>query len=106
MLPLELIEARSIELKGLIDPAKQTFAFSVSTNSFEGFNSKLQREHFNENYLESAKYPKSTFTGKIIEKVDFTTNGEHIICAKGKLLFMAWSRRGSYAPLSASKTVL
>lgn len=84
--PLELIEARSSKLKGLIDIEKQTFAFSVLSESFEGFNSALQREHFNENYLESNKYPKSTFSGKIIEKVDLSKDGEYIVRAKGKLM--------------------
>jgi polyisoprenoid-binding protein YceI len=83
--PLEIIEASSKQLKGIIDPVKQTFAFSVMSSSFEGFNSKLQREHFNENYLESEKYPKSSFSGKIIEKIDFSKDGEYVLRAKGKL---------------------
>ena len=83
--PLELIEAKSTKLKGLLDPAKQTFAFTVASETFEGFNSDLQREHFNENYLESQKYPKSSFTGKIIEKVDLSKDGEYVVRAKGKL---------------------
>lgn len=83
--PLELIEARSSKLKGLLDTEKQTFVFTVPSASFEGFNSVLQREHFNENYLESDKYPKSVFSGKIIEKVDLTKDGEYTVRAKGKL---------------------
>ncbi|MDX5346396.1 MAG: YceI family protein, partial [Hymenobacteraceae bacterium] len=83
--PLELIEAKSAKLKGIINPAEQTYAFTVSNNSFEGFNSALQREHFNENYMESLKYPNSTFTGKIIDPVDFSQNGEYTVRAKGKL---------------------
>lgn len=84
--PLELIEARSGKMKGVINPAEQTFAFSVSNETFEGFNSALQREHFNENYMESAKFPNSSFSGKIIETIDFTTDGTHNVRAKGKLL--------------------
>ena len=30
------------------------------------------KEHFNENYLESSKYPNATFVGKVIENVDFS----------------------------------
>jgi polyisoprenoid-binding protein YceI len=55
-------------------------------NSFQGFNSALQRTHFNENYLETEKYPKSTYNGKIIEEVDFSQEGNISIRAKGKLL--------------------
>jgi len=84
--PLELIEATSAKLKGVINPAEQTFAFSVPNNTFEGFNSALQREHFNENYLESAKYPNCSFSGKIIEPVDYTADGTYNVRAKGKLL--------------------
>ena len=84
--PLELIEAQSSKMRGVINPAEQTFAFSVSNNSFEGFNSALQREHFNENYMESSRYPNSTFSGKIIEAVDFTKDGDYTIRAKGKLV--------------------
>ena len=83
--PLEVIQATSQELKGILNIEERTFAFSVDIQSFQGFNSPLQREHFNENYMESHQYPKATFTGKIIEKIDFTKNGKYTIRAKGKL---------------------
>ena len=44
---LELIKAASGETRGLIDPVTNQFAFSVEIKSFKGFNSALQREHFN-----------------------------------------------------------
>ncbi|HNE27923.1 MAG: YceI family protein [Saprospiraceae bacterium] len=83
--PLELIEARSNKLRGVIDPVAQTFAWAVEIKTFEGFNSPLQREHFNENYMESRKFPKATFQGKIIEKIDFQKDGVYTVRAKGKL---------------------
>ena len=83
--PLEMIEASSQNLKGVIDPANNRFAFSIPIKSFQGFNSPLQREHFNENYMESDKYPTATFEGKIIENIDYSVNGKHIIRAKGAL---------------------
>lgn len=83
--PLEVIQASSEELRGLIDPQKRSFAFSVPMNTFQGFNSPLQQEHFNENYLESSKYPNATFSGKIIEDIDFEAIGEYTIRAKGIL---------------------
>lgn len=82
---LELIQARTNKLRGVIDPNNQTFAWSADVRTFEGFNSPLQREHFNENYMESDQYPKASFTGKIIEKTDFRQGGVQIIRAKGKL---------------------
>jgi polyisoprenoid-binding protein YceI len=83
--PLEVIKAGSTELKGKIEANKKLFAFSVKINTFKGFNSALQREHFNENYLESSKYPDATFSGKIIEEVDFTAEGNYTVRAKGRL---------------------
>lgn len=83
--PLELIKAQSGELKGLVIPDKKQFAFIVNVKSFKGFNSPLQQEHFNENYLESNKYPVASFEGKIIEDIDFTKDGEYAIRSKGNL---------------------
>jgi polyisoprenoid-binding protein YceI len=83
--PLEVIRAGSTELKGKIDASKKLFAFSVKINTFKGFNSNLQREHFNENYLQSSKYPDATFSGKIIEEVDFVAEGNYTVRAKGRL---------------------
>lgn len=82
---LELIKAASNTVRGLIDPTTNQFAFTIDVNSFQGFNSTLQREHFNEKYLESEKYPKATFSGKIIEQVDFLSDGAYDIRAKGDL---------------------
>ncbi len=82
---LERIEAVSDELRGIIDVTNKTFAFSIVNTSFKGFNSPLQEEHFNENYMESDKYPKCTFSGKVIDEVDFTGKGTYTIRAKGIL---------------------
>ncbi len=83
--PLEVISAQSNELSGIIDPSKNTFAFSLPAASFEGFNSALQQEHFHENYLESSTYPKATFVGKFIEDLKSLDAGQHEVRAKGIL---------------------
>lgn len=83
--PLEVIKGKSSQLKGVIDVAKQTFAFSVEVNSFKGFNSPLQQEHFHENYLETKIFPSIIFTGKIIEKIDFQQDIKTTVRAKGYL---------------------
>jgi hypothetical protein len=83
--PLELIKAQSIKLSCAINTTDKSFVFSIPMSSFEGFNSSLQRTHFNENYVESPKYPKTTFDGKIIEDIDFGKPGTYQVRAKGNL---------------------
>jgi polyisoprenoid-binding protein YceI len=82
---LELIKAATSNVRGLIDPATNQFAFTIDVNTFKGFNSALQREHFNEKYMESEKFPKASFSGKIIEHIDFSKNGSYEVRAKGDL---------------------
>lgn len=83
--PKELIHASTDKLKGYIDPQKKIFAFKLDIISFNGFNSPLQREHFNENYMESSLYPQATYMGKVIEDADVTRDGVYKVRAKGKL---------------------
>jgi hypothetical protein len=83
--PQELIRASSDQLKGAIDVNKRTFAFKIGIGSFLGFNSPLQREHFNENYMETTFFPEASYSGKIIEDIDLTKDGEYVVRAKGKL---------------------
>ena len=82
---LELIKAQSKNLQGVINSANNQFAFLVKVQSFEGFNSKLQKDHFNEKYMETDKYYDATFTGKIVETIDFTKDGEYDVKANGNL---------------------
>lgn len=83
--PLELIKASSDELTGLFDSDKKQFAFRIKVNSFKGFNGLLQKEHFNENYMESSTYPNADFQGKLIEDVDYNVPGVYNIRANGNL---------------------
>ncbi len=84
--PLELISASTDKVTGVIETATRSFAFKVTMDSFKGFNSSLQQTHFNEHYIESAKYPYSTFEGKIIEEVDFSKPGTYSVRGKGSFL--------------------
>lgn len=83
--PEEIIKAYSGSLRGIVDFSKKTFAFKINIASFEGFNSVLQREHFNENYMETSVYPLATFTGKIVEDVNIKEEGKYKIRTKGKM---------------------
>ncbi|MFK7971689.1 MAG: YceI family protein [Bacteroidia bacterium] len=83
--PLELIKAESKKLYGIIDLSKNKLAFSVSMNSFQGFQGRLQKEHFQEKFLETTRYPKGVFNGKLISKTPITTFGTYPVRAKGTL---------------------
>ena len=83
--PLEIIRSESNDVRGAVDIAARSFLFTVNINTFEGFNSALQREHFNENYMESDEYPTASFKGKLIEEVDLGVDGTYDIRAKGIL---------------------
>lgn len=83
--PLETIKAKSDNLRGLLDLNKKTFAFSLQVNTFEGFNSVLQKEHFNEHYMETSKIPKATFTGSLIGNFDCEDDCDLELFAKGKM---------------------
>lgn len=83
--PLELIRAESNNLHGILDISKREFAFRVTISSFQGFNSTLQRIHFQENYMEIDDFPNATFIGRIIENIQPALSEQSIIRAKGKL---------------------
>jgi hypothetical protein len=84
--PLEDIQASNRQAASVIDFATGEIVFSVLMKSFE-FPKALMQEHFNENYIESDKYPKSTFKGKIlnIQTVDTGKNGTYPVEVEGEL---------------------
>lgn len=59
------IVGKSNTVSAILDEATGNFASSAIIKSFR-FKSPLMEEHFNENYLESSKFPNSTFKGKIL----------------------------------------
>lgn len=84
--PLELINASSQDLKGVLDTEKNTFAFLIPMNSFEGFNDPLQKEHFCEKFLNCDRFPQASFKGKIIESVPYKKVGVYEVRAKGEFI--------------------
>ncbi|MCX6238592.1 MAG: YceI family protein [Bacteroidia bacterium] len=81
---LEDIVAESNQATTFIDIDKNEVAFSVLTTSFK-FRRALMEEHFNENYMESAKFPKAKFTGKIISPIDWKNEKLVVVDVKGQL---------------------
>ncbi len=82
--PLEMIEATSTQLQGALKTDDRSFVFRSPMNTFEGFNSALQKTHFNTTYLETSKYQFTLFEGKIIEEIDFKKPGTYQVRGKGR----------------------
>ncbi len=84
--PLEVIEAHNNQVASVIDPAKNAIAFNVIIKSFK-FERALMEEHFNENYMESEKFPKSTFSGQFVgfDPANFKKNGQYNVTIEGNL---------------------
>jgi hypothetical protein len=71
--PLEDIVAEDQQAFAVVDLNKKQLAFAVLLKGFE-FKKELMQTHFNENYVESDKYPKASFTGSFAS--DVNKNGE------------------------------
>ncbi|XZF12516.1 YceI family protein [Chitinophagaceae bacterium MMS25-I14] len=84
--PLESIEAINNEVAAVINSQTGEVVFQVPVKSFK-FDRQLMQEHFNENYMESDKYPKSDFKGKITNPsaVNFSKDGSYNVTVEGKL---------------------
>ena len=80
---IEDITADNKKAVGIFNKTTNEIAFSVPINGFQ-FEKSLMQEHFNEKYMESEKYPKSTFQG-IITDYDASLNNIQNVKAAGKL---------------------
>jgi polyisoprenoid-binding protein YceI len=61
---IEDIKADNNKASGIFNGDNNEIVFSIPINEFQ-FNKSLMQEHFNEKYMESDKYPKATFQGKL-----------------------------------------
>ena len=83
--PVENIEAVNNQVSSVIDLANGNMAFSLLMKAFT-FEKALMQEHFNEKYVESEKYPKSTFKGQVIDFDKSTLqSGKQDVKVKGQL---------------------
>jgi polyisoprenoid-binding protein YceI len=82
--PLEDIRATNSKARAILDVSKAEVAFDVPIKDFE-FEKDLMKQHFNEKYLETEKFPKSQFSGKLTG-FDKGKKGEQQVVADGKLL--------------------
>ncbi|WP_207422037.1 YceI family protein [Desertivirga brevis] len=82
--PIEDIKAVSNKGVAVLVSKTGEIAFQVPIKSFQ-FERGLMQEHFNDNYMESDKYPVARFKGKINKDLDFNKNGEYNVSAMGNL---------------------
>lgn len=82
--PMEDIAAETKTALVVFNSQSKGVAFSITNTSFK-FQNKLMEEHFNEKYIESEKFPTSTFSGKINEAVDMSKDGDYPVTVTGKL---------------------
>jgi YceI-like domain len=84
---IENIEAKNKKVLAVIDLETNKIEFSLLIKGFE-FEKALMQEHFNENYLESDKYPKALFKGNFDEPelvISSAENKTHILKVTGNL---------------------
>ena len=84
--PMEDVKGDNNQVVGALDISTGEMVFQALIKSFH-FERALMEEHFNENYIESDKFPKSVFKGKItnLSSVDFTRNGIYNVTVEGDL---------------------
>lgn len=84
--PIETIEAHNHAVNAALDPQTGDLVFKVLIKSFE-FEKALMQEHFNENYMESDKFPNAMFRGKVsnADEIDFGKAGTYDANVAGEL---------------------
>lgn len=83
---IEEIKAKNTAATCVLDAATGQMEWAVTMSKFTFANSLMQK-HFNENYVESEKYPKASFKGKIsdISKVNFDKDGTYPVAVTGNM---------------------
>jgi polyisoprenoid-binding protein YceI len=98
---MEDIYAKNSQVMSVLNTATGEIQFSVLIKSFN-FEKALMQEHFNENYMESDKFPKSSFKGSVDDKskVDFSKDGTYSVTVSGELEMHGVKNKVSAVPSS------
>jgi len=80
---IEDIKAENTESVSLFNISTNEIVFSIPIKDFK-FDKALMKEHFNEKYLESEKFPKATFSGNV-SGFRKEIKGDQSVVAKGKM---------------------
>jgi hypothetical protein len=81
---MEDIQGENNQVYAIIDAGKKNLAFAALLKGFI-FPKELMQEHFNENYVESDKYPKASFTGAYTGDVALDKDGVYKVVVTGNL---------------------
>ena len=84
--PLEDIDASNNSSVSVLDTQSGSLQFSLLVKGFEFKNEEMQ-EHFNDDYMESDKFPKAEFKGTLINNssVNYKKSGTYNVQVKGLL---------------------
>ncbi|MFN8208223.1 MAG: YceI family protein [Bacteroidales bacterium] len=91
--PMEDIEGNNYQVGTILDVKTGDLMFTALVKAFE-FKKALMQEHFNENYMESDKFPKASFQGKInnLAAIDLSKEGVYPAKVAGKLTIHGTTR--------------
>jgi polyisoprenoid-binding protein YceI len=84
---MEKVVAVNKTVTAVFDKGTGALQFAVQMKGFE-FPKALMQEHFNENYVESSKYPKAEFKGSIAQpsQIDLAKDGSYAVNVTGKMM--------------------
>jgi hypothetical protein len=84
--PMEKIEALNRSASCVLDATTGQMQWKVLIKGFQ-FEKALMQEHFNENYMESSKFPSANFSGLItsLGGGDLSKDGTYNAVVKGKM---------------------
>lgn len=96
---MEDISADNNQVMSVLNTQTGDLQFSVLIKSFK-FEKALMEEHFNENYMESNKFPKASFKGALDDKskVDFTKDGNYKVNISGDLSIHGVTKKVNAVP--------
>lgn len=80
----ENIDAVNKLSKPILNTATGEFNVSLMNTSFD-FPKKLMKSHFNESYMESDDYPKTVFSGKVNDTVNYSVDGIYKVTVTGTM---------------------
>jgi len=82
--PIADVSATTQSISGAVNVQTKKVFFKVAITSFHFENAKME-EHFNENYMESGKFPNAQFDGVIVDQIDLSKEGQYTVSVKGNL---------------------